>query len=136
MRTIVFEEPYSITIRLEGDLTADTMRELSSRVAKWREMTGEKQMRFDLGDVGAVDAQGAAWLRDARHRGIGFTAMSPAVERVAASFRDASKEDLRAWLARIGIRLSPGPAPERMSLLRRILCAILPEGTAGCPCER
>ena len=136
MRTIVFEEPYSVTIRVEGDLTADATRELSSRVAKWREMTAEKKMRLDLGDVGTVDTQGAAWLRDVSQRGVGFTAMSPAVHRVTAGFARGTKDDLRGWLARIGIRISPAPAPERMSLLRRIICAVLPQGVAGCPCER
>jgi ABC-type transporter Mla MlaB component len=136
MRTIVFEEPYSVTIRVEGDLTAEAARELSSRVTQWREMTAEKKMRLDLGDVGSVDAQGAAWLRDLSERGVGFTAMSPAVHRVATSFARETKEDLRSWLARIGIRLSAPPASERMGFFRRIICAILPQGTAGCPCER
>jgi anti-anti-sigma regulatory factor len=135
MRAIVFEEPYSVTIRVEGDLTADTARELSSRVAQWAQTGSDKKMRLDLGDVGSIDAQGAAWLRDARDRGVGFTAMSPAVERIAESFGDETKEDLRTWLARIGIRLSAPPASEHMSLLRRILCAIVPQ-FAGCPCER
>jgi anti-anti-sigma regulatory factor len=135
MRAIVFEEPYSVTIRVEGDLTADTARELSSRVAQWAQTGSDKKMRLDLGDVGSIDAQGAAWLRDARDRGVGFTAMSPAVERIAENFGDETKEDLRTWLARIGIRLSAPPAPEHMSLLRRILCAIVPQ-FAGCPCER
>jgi hypothetical protein len=52
MRAIVFEELYSVTIRVEGDLTADTTTELSGRVAQWREMTREKKMRLDLGAVG------------------------------------------------------------------------------------
>jgi hypothetical protein len=61
--------------------------------------------------------------------------MSPAVERIAESFRGEAKEDLRAWLARIGIRLSAPPASEHMSVWRRILCAIVPQ-FAGCPCQR
>ena len=115
MRAIVFEEPYSITIRVEGDLTAEATRELSSHVAQWREMTAEKKMRLDLGDVGAVDAHGAAWLRDASRSGVGFTAMSPAVQRAASNCADAA---------------------EHISWFRRLLCAFLPPGTAGCPCER
>lgn len=136
MRTIVFEEPYSVTIRVEGDLDAVAAGELSNRVAKWRAMTTEKKMRLDLGDVSSIDAQAAAWLREASDRGIGLTAMSPAVRQVAASFDAGRKENLRDWLARIGIHLAPPPSAPPQSFFRRLLCAVLPPGTAGCPCAR
>ncbi len=136
MRAIVFEEPYSITIRVEGDLTADSTNELSRRLAAWREMTADKKMRLDLGDISRVDAKGAAWLRDVSGRGIVFTAMSPAVQQIVFGFLQLPKENLRSWLARIGIRISPPAGRERMGFLRRLVCAVLPAGIAGCPCER
>ena len=116
MRAIVFDEPYSITIRVEGDLTEHSTRELSSRIAEWQD--AGKKMRLDLGDVGSVDDEGAAWLRGAKDRGFGFTVMSPAVQRVAARLREASQ------------------SAENMGFFRRLLCALLPAGAAGCPCER
>lgn len=116
MRAIVFDEPYSITIRVEGDLTEQSTRELSTRIAEWQD--AGKKMRLDLGDVNSVDDEAVAWLRDARDRGFGFTAMSPAVREVAARIREASQ------------------SAASMGFFRRLLCAVLPPGAAGCPCER
>ena len=116
MRAIVFDEPYSITIRVEGDLNESAARELSSRMAEWQD--AGKKLRLDLGDVSSIDLEGTACLRDASDRGFGFTAMSPEVDRVAARIRQASQPD------------------EKMGFFRRLLCALLPAGTAGCPCER
>ena len=115
MRAIVFDEPYSITIRVEGELTEHSTRELSTRIAEWQD--AGKKLRLDLGDVSSVDEEGAAWLRDARNRGFGFTALSPAVQLVAARIREASQ------------------SAASMGFFRRLLCALLPAGTAGCPCE-
>jgi len=135
MRTIVLEEPFSITIRLEGGLTAEVTGDLSRRVAEWQAMTREKKMRLDLGDVSSIDAEGASWLHRVRERGVHLTAISPAVRNVTGDI-ESEKDDLRAWLARLGIRLAPRRSTESMSLFRRILCALVPAGTAGCPCER
>ena len=135
MRTIVLEEPFSITIRLEGGLTAEVTSDLSRRVAEWQAMTREKKMRLDLGDVSTVDAAGASWLRRVRKLGVDLTAASPAVRRVTGDI-ESRKDDIRTWLSRIGIRLAPRREDRPMGLFRRILCALIPAGTAGCPCER
>jgi len=118
MRTIVLEEPFSITIRLEGGLTAEVIGDLARRVTEWQTVTREKKMRLDLGDVSAVDAEGASWLRRVRKLGVDLTAVSPAVRRATGDL-EAEKQDR-------GL----------MGFLRRILCALVPAGTAGCPCER
>jgi ABC-type transporter Mla MlaB component len=134
MRTIVFEEPFSITVRLEGALTAEAAADLSTRVDAWQNRGGKK-VRLDLGDVSSVDAEARAGLRRLRDRGVTVSVVSPALhEREGDRHRD-SNSGLRAWLSRFRIRLSSRPE-QPQSLFRRLLCAVLPAGAAGCPCTR
>jgi hypothetical protein len=134
MRTIVFEEPFSITVRLEGALTAEAAADLSTRVDAWQNRGGKK-VRLDLGDVSSADAQARAGLRRLRDRGVTVSVLSPALhERECDSHRD-SNSGLRAWLSRSGIRFS-SPHGQPQGLFRRLICAVLPAGAAGCPCAR
>lgn len=132
MKTLVFEEPFSVTFRVEGELNGSAGAELCDRVVMWQGLS--KKIRLDAGDVSAVDAAGADCLRRLRERGVRFTAASPAVRDILQT-KDA-KENLRAWLARIGIQLPTSKPNERTGLFRRMLCAVLPAGVAGCPCSR
>ena len=135
MRTIVFDEPFSVTVRLEGDLTAEAAAQLSTRVAAWRDLSRARRVRFDLGDIAAVDREGTDFLRGLSRLGFEFAVMSPALRELENELRPNGKENLRDWLARIGIRISPS-SEKPQSLFRRLLCAVLPPGVAGCPCER
>ena len=136
MRTVVFEEPFSVTVRLEGELTAEAAAELSTRVPAWRDLSRGRRVRFDLGDIAAVDPQGTKFLRDLDRQGFEFAVMSPALRELESELRPHGKENLRDWLARIGIRISPASPEKPQGLFRRLLCAVLPPGVAGCPCER
>lgn len=136
MRTIVFEEPFSVTVRLEGELTAEVAADLCARVAMWQGLISGRKVRLDLGDVASIDAAGADCLRRLHERGVQLAAVGPALRELENELRPHGKENLRAWLARIGIQLS-SPSPEKsQSWFRRVLCAVLPPGTAGCPCAR
>lgn len=136
MRTIVFEEPFSVTVRLEGELTSDVAADLCTRVAMWQGLSTGKKVRLDLGDVVLADAQGADCLRRLHERGVEFAAVSPALRGLEHELRRHGKENLRAWLACIGIHLSSSTPEKPQNFFRRLLCAVLPPGTAGCPCAR
>lgn len=136
MRMLVFDEPYSVTVRLEGSLNTDVAADLCTRLSVWQGLTSTKKVRLDLGDVSAIDDGGVKCLRQLHARGAEFPIVSSAVQQALTDIRHDAKEDLRNWLARIGIRLSRPQQRKAPSRFCRMMCAFLPTPLGRCACAR
>ena len=138
LRIFVFDEPYSVKLRLEGELTAQTVPLLNQRWAEVRSRLKGRKAILDLGDVVAVDESGRhtlAWLTGAGARlGYAHPNVRPFVEELACHEPGISRFSARLWK-----RLHLGNCFERwdspMRRLCRLICAVLPPGWRPCGCR-
>jgi len=70
LRIIVFEEPFSVKLRLQGELTAQTASQLSDRWTQGRSTLRERKAILDLGDVVQVDETGRKVLASLVDEGV------------------------------------------------------------------
>ena len=87
LRILVFDEPYSVKLRLEGKLPAQTAPQLTQRWAEVRSRIKGRKAILDLGDVVEFDETGRrtlAWLASSGDRlGYAHPNVRPLVEDLA-----------------------------------------------------
>jgi ABC-type transporter Mla MlaB component len=138
LRILVFDEPYSVKLRLEGKLTAQTVPVLTHRWAEVRSRLKGRKAILDLGDVVEVDESGRhmlAWLANSGARlGYAHPKVRPFVEDLACNEPGISRFSARIWK-----RLHMADCFERwdspMDRLRRLVCAVLPPAWRPCGCR-
>lgn len=84
LRIVIFDEPFSVKLRLEGELTDQTAPQLTQRWAEVRSRLKNRKAILDLGDVVEVDQAGRdmlAWLADS---GVRFGYAHPKLNQLIA----------------------------------------------------
>jgi anti-anti-sigma regulatory factor len=138
LRILVFDEPYSVKLRLEGKLTAQTVPVLTQRWAEVRSRLKGRKAILDLGDVVEVDETGRhvlAWLASSGARlGYAHPNVRSLVEELACDEPGISRFSARIWK-----RLHMADCFERwdspMSRLCRLICSVLPPAWRPCGCR-
>lgn len=138
LRIFVFDEPYSVKLRLEGRLTAQTVLLLTQRWAEVRSRLKGRKAILDLGDMVEVDETGRhalAWLVSSGARlGYAHPNVRSLVEDLACDEPGISR-----FSARIRKRLHLTDCNERWDSpiykLCRLICALLPPAWRPCGCR-
>jgi len=138
LRVLVFDEPYSVKLRLEGKLIAQTVPLLTQRWAEVRSRLRGRRVILDLGDVVEVDETGRhtlAWLASSGARlGYAHPNVRPLVEDLACDEPGISRFSARIWK-----RLHMADCFERwdspMNRLCRLICALLASAWRPCGCR-
>jgi ABC-type transporter Mla MlaB component len=101
LRILVFEEPYSVKLRLEGKLTDQTVPQLTRSWAEVRSRLRGRKAILDLGDVVEVDQAGRrmlAWLTSSGARlGYAHPNVRPLVEDLACDEPGISRLSVGIW---------------------------------------
>ncbi len=138
LRILVFDEPYSVKLRLEGKLTDQTVPLLTERWAEVRSRLHGRKAIIDLGDVDEVNEAGRralAWLLESGVKvGYAHPNVRPFIEELVCSQPGPPQLAARIWK-----RLHLGDCEERWDsaicqLCRRI-CSLLPSGFCPCGCR-
>ena len=133
-RVFVFDEPFSVKLRLEGALTSQTAPVLAERWAKVRAALKGRKAILDLGDVPEVDAAGRSTLRELASAGaqVGYAhpRLRALIEEILADVRGVSP--LRAFVKRLFDGTSAGSAHSGRAEWWARLCAMLPAFVRPC----
>lgn len=137
LRILVFEEPTSVKLRLEGSLTAQTVPVLTQRWAEVRSRLNDRKAILDLGDVVEVDEAGRrtlVWLAQSGARlGYAHPNVRSFVETVACDAPGIPHFTAGLWkrlhLAGCDRRWD---SPYRFC---RLICALLPSSFRPCGCR-
>jgi hypothetical protein len=138
LRILLFDEPYSVKLRLEGKLIAETVPLLTQRWAEVRSRLKGRKAILDLGDVVEVDESGRhmlSWLVNSGAR-LGYTHpnLRPFVEDLACDETGIQRLSTGIWK-----RLHAADCFERwdspMNRLCRLICALLPHAWRPCGCR-
>ena len=138
LRILVFDDPYTVKLRLEGRLTSETVPLLAQYWAEVRSTLKGRRAILDLGDVVEVDETGRrmlAWLVDSGARlGYAHPNVRPLVEDLACDEPGKSRFSVRLWK-----RLHVAQCYERWDSplcgLYRLICALLPAAWRPCGCR-
>ena len=138
LRIFVFDEPYSVKLRLEGRLTAQTVLLLTQRWAEVRSRLKGRKAILDLGDMVEVDETGRhalAWLVSSGAKlGYAHPNVRSLVEDLACDEPGISRFSARIWK-----RLHLTDCNERWDSpiykLCRLICALLPPAWRPCGCR-
>ena len=128
-RVLVFDEPYSITLRLEGKLIAQTVPLLTQRWVEVRSRLKDHKALLDLGDVVEVDESGRqllAWLASSGAQvGYAHPYLRPLVKDLTCGESGISRFSAGIWK-----RLHVADCFERwdspINRLCQLICAVLP----------
>jgi ABC-type transporter Mla MlaB component len=133
LRILVFEEPFSVKLRLEGELTGQTAPQLTQRWAEVRSRLRDRKAILDLGDVVRMDEAGRdtlAWLTEAGVRiGYAHPRLQSLIEDLACAQRGA---EIRK---RLSVRDSEQGLDGPVYRAWRLLCSILPSRLRPCGCR-
>ena len=134
LRVLVFEEPFSVKLRLEGKLTSQTAPVLAKHWASVRGGLKGRKAILDLGDVPEVDAAGRSTLHELATAGaqVGYAhpKLRSVIDEILEDVRGITP--LRAFAKRLreaGRRLSVSAS--RSEWWAR-LCAMLPAFVRPC----
>jgi hypothetical protein len=137
LRIVIFDEPTSVKLRVEGKLTAGTVPLLTERWAEVRSRLHERKAILDLGDVVEIDEAGRrtlAWLAKSGVRlGYAHPNIRPVVEDLVCDV-----PGLPHFTATLWKRLHLTDCDERWDSryrLCRLICAILPSSWRPCGCR-
>ncbi len=137
LRILVFEEPTSVKLRLEGRLTEQTVSLLIQRWAEVRSRLNDRNAIFDLGDVVEVDEAGRrtlAWLAQSGVRlGYANPRVRSLVEDLACEVPGISHFTATVWkrLHRADCD-AHWDSPYRLC---RLICSLLPSAWRPCGCR-
>lgn len=138
LRIFVFDEPYSVKLRLEGRLTAETVPLLSQHWAEVRSRLKGRKATLDLGDVIEVDETGRhmlAWLASSGAKlGYAHPNVRPLVENLACNEPGISRFSARMW-KRLHLAHCYERWDSRLCQLCRQICAWLPPAWRPCGCR-
>lgn len=138
LRILVFEEYTLVKLRLEGELTEETVPLLTERWAQVRSRLKDRKAILDLGDVVEMDETGRrtlAWLVGSGARlGYAHPNVRPLVEDLACDQPGASRFSAGIWK-----RLHLTDCNERWDSpiyrLCRLICLLLPPALRPCGCR-
>ena len=138
LRIFVFEEPYSVKLRLEGQLTSQTVPVLTQRWADVRSSLKGRKAILDLGDLVEFDDAGRSMLHWLAQSGARFSYAHPKLQKL---MEELSREGpgLAAALARLAQRVHASAlglvAAWRESEWYQSLCSHLPSVIRPCGCR-
>jgi anti-anti-sigma regulatory factor len=134
LRVFVFEEPFSVKLRLEGKLTSQTAPVLVERWAKVRAALKGRKAILDLGDVPEVDAAGRSTLHELASAGasVGYAhpKLRALIEEILEDVRGVTP--LRAFLKRLREEAHAVSTRASQSEWWNRLCAMLPAFLRPC----
>lgn len=132
LRVLVFEEPFSVKLRLEGKLTSQTAPVLAKQWANVRGGLKGRKAILDLGDVPEVDAAGRSTLHELATAGaqVGYAhpKLRALIEEILEDVRGISP--LRAFVKRLREALQSQDSSRSAGWAR--LCAMLPAFLRPC----
>lgn len=138
LRILVFDEPFSVKLRLEGKLTAQTVPLLTQYWAEVRSRLKGRKAILDLGDVVEVDEAGRhtlAWLASSGVRlGYAHPNVRSLVEDLACDEPGISRFSARIW-KRLHMAECYDRWDSRLCQLCRLICAVLPPAWRPCGCR-
>lgn len=138
LRIYVFEEPYSVKLRLEGKLIAQTVPLLTQRWAEVRSRLRDRKAILDLGDVVDLDEAGRhtlAWLvSSGATLGYAHPNVRPFVEQLACDQPGASHFSAGIWKR---LHLTDCHEQWDSPIYRwcRLICSMLPSALRPCGCR-
>lgn len=138
LRILVFEEPFSVKLRLEGELTNQTVPLLTGRWADVRSRLKDRKAILDLGDVVQVDDAGRStlqWLATSGVRlGYAHPNLRPFVDDLFCDQPGAARLAAGIWkrLHLTGCRERWGSPLYRLCSL---ICWLLPPAIRPCGCR-
>jgi ABC-type transporter Mla MlaB component len=138
LRILVFEEYTSVKLRLEGQLTDETVPLLTKRWAEVRTRLKGRKAILDLGDVAQVDEAGRrtlVWLaRSGVRLGYAHPNVRPIVEDLACEQPGASRLSAGLW-KRLHVTDCSEHWDSPIYRLCRLICSILPRALRPCGCR-
>jgi len=137
LRIFVFEEPFSVKLRLEGQLTSQTVPLLTQRWADVRSSLKGRKAILDLGDLEEFDDAGRSTLRWLASSGARLGYAHPRVRQLvndlALEGPGIAASVLRAW-KRLREAAAQQMAHWRESEFIQRLCGFLPAAVRPCGC--
>jgi hypothetical protein len=139
LRIFLFEEPYSVKLRLEGKLIAPTAPLLTQRWAELRTRLKGRKLVLDLGDVVEIDEAGRQLLKWLAESGASLDHPRPDVvhmlkDLICSDQRKISRfgSRVRKTLCWLGCGEALQTPPSRLC---RALCILLPSSLRPCACR-
>ena len=139
LRILLFEQLYSVKLRLEGELTAQTTPLLTENWGESRSRLAGRKAILDLGDVTKMDDAGRSTLLWLLHSGVTIGYAHPKLQSLVDDLicNQPSPPHLAAKLWR---RLHLGDCSLHWDLgicrVCRRLCALLPSALCPCGCSK
>ena len=137
LRIFVFEEPFSVKLRLEGQLTSQTVPLLTQRWADVRSSLKGRKAILDLRDLEEFDDAGRSTLRWLASSGARLGYAHPRVRQLvndlALEGPGIAASVLRAW-KRLREAAAQQMAHWRESEFIQRLCGFLPAAVRPCGC--
>jgi ABC-type transporter Mla MlaB component len=130
LRILVFEEPFSVKLRLEGELTDRTAAQLTQRWGEVRDRLKNRRAILDLGDVVEVDKTGRETLGELASAGVRFGYAHPKLRPIIEDLdcREAGSNRFSS------LRKKRGESPLNRVLFQ-LICALLPSRLRPCGCR-
>lgn len=138
LRIFVFEEYTSVKLRLEGELTQETVPLLTQRWAEVRSRLNDRKTILDLGDLVHVDEHGRrtlAWLASSGVRfGYAHPNVRPIVEELVCDQDGSSHFSAGLW-KRLHVADCDAHWDSPIYRVCRLICALLPRALRPCGCR-
>lgn len=138
LRILVFEEYTSVKLRLEGELTAETVPLLTEYWAGIRSRLNKRRAILDLGDVVQIDEAGRralAWLASSGVTlGYAHPNVRPMVEDLACDQSGTSRFSSRLW-KRLHLTNCNEHWDSPTYGVCRLVCLLLPRALRPCGCR-
>jgi hypothetical protein len=138
LRILAFEEYTSVKLRLEGELTEETVPLLTQRWAEVRGRLKDRKPILDLGDLVQVDEAGRralAWLASSGVRlGYAHPNVRPIVEDLACDQPGASRFSAGLW-KRLHVTDCNDHWDSPIYRVCRLICLLLPRALRPCGCR-
>lgn len=138
LRILVFEEYTSVKLRLEGELTEETVPLLTERWADARSRLKDRKAILDLGDLVHMNETGRrtlAWLASSGVRlGYAHPNVRSLVESVACDQTGASRFSAGLW-KRLHVTDCNEHWDSPIYRLCRLICLLLPRALRPCGCR-
>jgi ABC-type transporter Mla MlaB component len=133
LRILVFEEPFSVKLRLEGELTGEAVAQLTQRWVEVRSRLKDRKAILDLGDVVQVDKTGRdtlAWLTEA---GASISYAHPKLQSLIDDLACARRG--AAIRKRLTAKDTNDRSESRIYRAWQLLCSLLPSRLRPCGCD-
>jgi ABC-type transporter Mla MlaB component len=138
LRIFVFEEPFSVKLRLEGQLTSQTVPILTQKWAEVHSRLKDRKAILDLGDLVEFDESGRSTLRWLAQSGARFGYAHPKVQQLAQELALEGPSLLASMLRlskSVRVAVAQSLARLRESPLYQRMCALLPITVRPCGCR-